>query len=77
MFTSLAISNCLNVNPITPSNPWNVVKVHSPPILIQVVNDPWTSGPHSNSSECPMQLEGVDTDAVMKLHPSRYDVASP
>jgi hypothetical protein len=52
-------------------NPWNVIKVHKPPIQIQVVNDPCDSGPHKTNKEWPMQLDGVEAAEVMKLQPSR------
>ena len=47
------------------------MNVHKPPMHIQVVKEPWDSGPHNTSKEWPMQFEGVETAAVIKLHPSR------
>ena len=38
---------------------------------------PCASGPHRNSKLCPIASPGVDTAAVKKLHPSRYELATP
>ena len=71
ILTREAISNCLKQNPITPNRPWNAMNVHRPPIWHHLVNEPWASGPHNSSNEWPIQLAGVDTAAVKKLHPSK------
>ena len=77
MLTRRDISNWRKLKETSPRNPWNVMKVHRPPIHIHVVNEPWDSGPHRSIRECPMQLDGVDAADVIKLHPSRYDDAIP
>jgi hypothetical protein len=41
------------------------------------VKSPCASGPHKSNNECPILFAGVETAAVKKLHPSRYELAKP
>jgi hypothetical protein len=59
------------VNDNTEIRPWKVIHVHIPPIHTQGVNDSDASSDHISKYACPMVLEGVDADAVRKLHPSK------
>jgi hypothetical protein len=71
MDTRYAISYCLSVNDNTEIRPWKVMQVHKPPMQTHGVNERDASSDHMSRHACPMVLDGVDADAVRKLHPSR------
>merc|ERR1712036_40617 len=65
------------MKPIRPKEPCKAINVHNPPSWHQRVKSPCASGPHKKSRECAIAFDGVDTAAVKKLHPSKYDEANP
>jgi len=47
------------------------MKVHKPPMHTHGVNERDASSDQISRHACPIVLEGVDADAVKKLHPSK------